>query len=31
LTSMLSPVTDILKAYDTGRIRAWDDVLAMSR
>jgi hypothetical protein len=31
LTSMLSPITDILKAYDSGRIRAWDDVLAMSR
>jgi hypothetical protein len=31
LTSSLSPITDILKAYDAGRIRAWDDVLAMSR
>jgi hypothetical protein len=31
LTSMLSPMTDVLKAYDTGRIRAWNDVLAMSR
>jgi hypothetical protein len=31
LTSMLSPVTDILRSYDAGRIRAWNDVLAMSR
>jgi hypothetical protein len=31
LTSMLSPMTDIIKAYDTGRIRAWNDVLSMSR
>jgi hypothetical protein len=31
LTSMLSPMTDVLKAYDSGRIRAWNDVLAMSR
>ncbi|HET9130183.1 MAG TPA: hypothetical protein VFO86_04505 [Terriglobia bacterium] len=31
LTSMFSPMTDVLKAYDAGRIRAWNDVLAMSR
>jgi hypothetical protein len=31
LTSLLSPIPDILKAYDAGRIRAWNDVLAMSR
>jgi hypothetical protein len=31
LTSMVSPMTDVLKAYDTGRIQAWNDVLAMSR
>jgi len=31
LTSMLSPISEILRAYDTGRVRAWDDVLAMSR
>ena len=31
LTSMLSPMTDVLKAYDSGRIQAWNDVLAMSR
>ena len=31
LTSLLSSIPDILKAYDSGRIRAWNDVLAMSR
>ena len=31
LTSMLSPMTDVVKAYDTGRIRSWNDVLSMSR
>jgi len=31
LTSMQSPMIDILKAYDAGRVRAWNDVLAMSR
>ena len=31
LTSTISPMIDILKAYDAGRIRAWNDVLDMSR
>jgi hypothetical protein len=31
LTSMLSPISGILKAYDAGRIRSWNDVLSMSR
>jgi hypothetical protein len=31
LTSMLSSMTDLLKAFDAGRIHVWNDVLAMSK
>jgi hypothetical protein len=31
LTSMLSSMNDVLKAFDAGRLRAWNDVLALSK
>jgi hypothetical protein len=31
LMSMISPMIDVLKAFEAGRIRFWNDVLSMSR